>query len=278
MLVDYHLHSHVSHDGSGSIEEYARRAAELGLSEICLTEHLDFYPSWDGSICQTVPSLPELELYAKELREAASRTPLKLRLGVELDYKPEADRWVRDLLARLDLDFVLGSVHNVSGWGISGPRDLARAFFDVRGVERGCLEYLELVQRAVSTGLFDAFAHLDLVKRFIPGNGRLILDGHLRDRVVEILDTMAATGTAIEINGSGWDHDPQEAYPSLDLLRLARERGVEGVTVGSDSHRPATVGRHLFRSLELARAAGYERLYTFEKRIRQVVPLQSVGG
>jgi histidinol-phosphatase (PHP family) len=267
MPADYHLHSHVSHDGTGRIEEHARRAVEVGLLEICFTEHLDFYPSEDGLSCSTIPSEAGLRRYLREVRQAQGRFGVRLRAGVELDYKPEADRWVRELLARVGFDFVLGSVHNVEKWGVSGPREMAVAFFEERGVEGGCLDYYDRVERAVGTGLFDSFAHLDLVKRFRPENGTMILRGVLRDRIVAILDLMAAKGTGIEVNGSGLGHDPQEAYPSLELLRLARERGVTTLTVGSDSHRPDTVGRHLADVLALARAAGYTHFHTFESRV-----------
>ncbi len=271
MLVDYHLHSHISHDGTGRIEEHVRRAAEIGLTELCFTEHLDFYPSADGLSCSTVPSEAELERYLEEVRQVRGRGPVRVRAGIELDYKPETEGRIRDLLGRFSFDFLLGSVHNVDGMGVSGPKEMALAFFEERGVEQGCLDYYEVVERAVATGLFDSFAHLDLMKRFRLENGDLILRGALRDRIVAILDRMAATGTGIEVNSSGLIHDAREAYPSLDLLKLARDRGVKVLTIGSDSHRPETVGRHLSEAVALARAAGYTHLHTFEKRVPAAV-------
>lgn len=270
--VDYHLHTHISHDGAGRIQEHAHQATRNGLSEICFTEHLDFYPSEDGLSCGTIPSEARLQSYLEEVRDAAPRTKVVLRAGLELDYKPEADRWVRGLLERFSFDFVLGSVHNVDGLGIS-DRKGATLYFQQRGAWQGCLDYYEVVEKAVGTGLFDSFAHLDLMKRFRPENGGLMMQGELRDRLVAILDGMAANGTGIEINGGGLSHDPKEAYPSLGLLKLARERGVDILTIGSDSHRPETVGRHLAECIDLAREAGYTHIYTFEGRVGRIIPL-----
>ena len=270
--VDYHMHSHYSHDGVGSTEEHVRRAEEVGLAEICFTEHLDFYPSEDGLSCQTIPSDREIRRYLEEIEEVRQRTRIAVRAGLELDYKPEADRWVRGLLQRFSFDFLLGSVHNVDALGVS-DREGALRYFQERGPEQGCLDYLEVVRRAVGTGLFDSLAHLDLMKRFRPQNGELMRNGELRERIVAILELMAATGTGIEINSAGLIHDPREAYPSLELLRLARERGVEVLTVGSDSHRPETVGRKLDAALSLAREAGYTHVYTFEQRIPSALAL-----
>ena len=42
-LCDLHLHSKYSQDGSMEISTIAERAVEKGLSEICLTDHLDIF-------------------------------------------------------------------------------------------------------------------------------------------------------------------------------------------------------------------------------------------
>jgi histidinol-phosphatase (PHP family) len=266
ILVDYHMHSHVSHDATGAVAQHVHAAEKGGLAEICFTEHLDFYPSADGLSCATIPTQDQLLAYQEEVREARRHTRIGVKAGLEVDYKPEADRWVRDLLGRLRFDFLLGSVHNVGTWPVSGPVDLMLAYFEEKGAEQGCLEYLEVVDKAVSTGLFDSVAHLDLMKRFRTENGELMKRGRPRDRIVAILDLMAANGTGIEVNAAGLVHDPRETYPSLDLLKLARERGVERLTVGSDSHRPETVGRNLDAALSVARTAGFTRVYTFDQR------------
>ena len=266
ILVDYHMHSQVSHDGAGSIAEHVRAAEARGIAEICFTEHLDFYPSADGLSCATIPTEAQLLAYLDEVHEAQQHARGGVRAGLEVDYKPEAGRWVRDLLGRITFDFLLGSVHNVEGWPVSGPADMAQSYFREKGAERGCLDYLKILERAVATDLFDSVAHLDLMKRFQPENGELMKRGRLRDQVVAILDAMAANGTGIEVNAAGLVHDPREAYPSLYILKLARERGVELLTVGSDSHRPETAGRNLEAALSLARAAGFTHVHTFDQR------------
>ena len=70
ILVDYHMHSHVSHDGTGAVPEHVRAAEERGLAEICFTEHLDFYLSADGLSCSTIPTQAQLLAYQEEVREA----------------------------------------------------------------------------------------------------------------------------------------------------------------------------------------------------------------
>src|SRR5512146_1594089 len=111
MFADYHLHSHVSHDARGLVIEHARAAEERGLDELCFTEHLDFYPAPNGLTCATIPTEEELLAYLAEVREADAVSRVRVRAGLEVDYKPEADSWTRELLSRLDMDFLMGSVH-----------------------------------------------------------------------------------------------------------------------------------------------------------------------
>ena len=40
MLIDYHLHTVYSHHAVGTIDDYLRRAEELGIKEVCFTEHI----------------------------------------------------------------------------------------------------------------------------------------------------------------------------------------------------------------------------------------------
>ena len=77
-----------------------------------------------------------------------------------------------------------------------------------------------------------------------------------------LLDKIARRNVAVEINTSGYDHPAGESYPGGTLLRECRRRGI-AVTLGSDAHRPAEVGRHFDRAVSLLRRAGFDSLTTF---------------
>ena len=59
-------------------------------------------------------------------------------------------------------------------------------------------------------------------------------------------------------------------YPSLEILRAARERGIP-LTIDSDAHEAAHVGRLWDEAIALARAAGYRE--TLRISDRALVPL-----
>ena len=41
--TDYHVHTTLSHDGVSTMEEHIENAIDLGMEEICFTEHYDVY-------------------------------------------------------------------------------------------------------------------------------------------------------------------------------------------------------------------------------------------
>jgi histidinol-phosphatase (PHP family) len=57
-----------------------------------------------------------------------------------------------------------------------------------------------------------------------------------------------------------------EPCPSLDIVRWFREFGGEILVFGSDAHTSDKVGSHFSVALEIARAAGFKRLASFERR------------
>jgi hypothetical protein len=54
--------------------------------------------------------------------------------------------------------------------------------------------------------------------------------------------------------------------PFASILRWYRELGGEIITIGSDAHTPEAVGADFETALEIAQAAGFTRLATFEER------------
>jgi histidinol-phosphatase (PHP family) len=79
-------------------------------------------------------------------------------------------------------------------------------------------------------------------------------------------------GVRLEVSSAGLHKPHGKLYPNPDLLREAKQRGVE-ITLASDAHAPQDVGRDLARAIELARSAGYETVTVFEERQARQEPL-----
>ncbi len=250
-IPDYHVHSRFS-DGHDGLDACVERALQLGLPELGFADHLtpaclakDGYYGIDQG---------RLDDYVEAVLAVAVAYPdLRVLLGIEADYLPEAADETRAMLAHYPFDYVLCSVHFVDGFGFIEPRNRDAAGW--RDVDRVWRRYYETLIEAVQIGAFDVVAHLDLPKKwgFRPLGDMSALED-------EALLAVSAAGMAIEINTSGLDRHPvAEMFPTPSLLERARAMGI-AVTFGSDAHRATEVGSHLVEAVALARAAGYESL------------------
>jgi histidinol-phosphatase (PHP family) len=262
--VDYHMHTPLCRHASGEPVEYARRAVELGLTEIGFSDHSpmarDDFDNWRMFARQ-------LDEYVAKVRLAQKNFPqLTIRLALEVDYLPGHEGWIRELAARHPWDYFIGSVHYISeSWDIDNPAKLSewkkREAFDVWKI------YFERLAMAAGSGLFDIIGHADLPKKFgiRPTQDCSPLYEHF-------LNAAAKAGCAIELNTAGLRKDCKEIYPSRELLAMAFQKNIP-ITFGSDAHAPEEVGLNFAEAIALARSVGYAETCRFHLRRREMVPL-----
>ena len=259
---DYHMHTPLCKHASGEPVDYARRALEVGLTEIGFSDHSpmarDDFDDWRMFSSQ-------LDEYVEKVRKAQRDFPqLSIRLALEVDYVPGHEAWIRDLAARHPWDYFIGSVHYVSDdWAVDSPFKLSewkhRGTFEVWSV------YFDRLTQAAESGLFEIIGHADLPKKF----------GHRPTQDCTPLYERFLTAAkkhdcAIELNTAGLRKDCREIYPSRHILEIAFRKGVP-ITFGSDAHAPEEVGLNFHEAIELAKAAGYDSSLRFAQRSRRAV-------
>jgi len=263
MIVDYHMHlredgERISHTVE-TVERWVEAAAARGVDEIGFTEH-GYYFRETRSLWAMPYELERciypIEPYVEAVVEA-KRRGLPVKLGLEVDFRPGREEETRALLEPYPWDFLLGSVHYVDGLAIDSSPSLIASI----GAEEAYRRYTEMLAGAAASGLFDSLSHPDLVKfhgDVLPWDWSPVLD--------------ALDGTCLEVSTAGLYKPHGRLYPEAELLRAAHERGV-AITLASDAHEPANVGRDLDRGIEHARAAGYETLTVFDGRDARQEPL-----
>jgi len=261
---DYHMHTPLCRHATGEPTEYAARAVALGLAEIGFTDHSpmrrDDFDNWRMRADQ-------LDDYVEKVRRAQREHPqLTIRLGLEVDYLPGHEDWIRELAARHPWDYFIGSVHYVSdAWAVDDPSKLSawkdRDAFEVWSV------YFERLTLAAESRLFEIIGHADLPKKFgfVPRRDCTAL-------FTRFLDAARKADVAIELNTAGLRKDCREIYPAPGILRLAHERGVP-ITFGSDAHAPEEVGMDFKAALALARSIGFRDCCRFARRERRLTGL-----
>ena len=262
-LCDLHSHTKISMDSEAELADSAQAAIGAGLRELCVTDHCDLL-GLEGEPVTTF-DWPGAKAQYRAVK-AGLGDRLTLRLGIELGSAPYDPETARAILAQGggEVDFVLGSLHN---WiGMEGGIDLG--FSDYHGNEA-------LARRAVEHSLgqtwalvtqypdcYDSLAHIIYPLRYIRRDGIDLSLADYEGQVRRIFTEVAKTGHALEVNvRRGQDIDPW-----VPLLAWFKECGGELVTVGSDAHRAVDVGRGIPQALEMVKAAGFDRVATYERR------------
>jgi histidinol-phosphatase (PHP family) len=242
-------------DGKADPSALAEAAAEAGLAEFGISDHLTLHP--DGRQCDWSMPADRLGSYV----EAILGLP-KVRLGLEADFFPETAGALRPLLEKHPFDFVIGSVHFAGDFQVDKGREVWER---LSPAERDAVwaAYWDIVAQMARSRLFDIVGHLDYPKRF---GFRMAGIPH------QALDAIAESGMAVEINTAGWHHAAQESYPSPEILKEVRRRGIP-ILISADAHKPAHLTRDFDKALELARSVGYTELSIYKGRGRSVVPV-----
>lgn len=254
--LDSHLHTDLSPDSNVPIDIYAAQAAERGIAEIAITDHVDFDrrdPAYRFS------SFGDRERVAREAADRWAGRGVAIRFGVELTYNRTWEHEIRDHLARHTYDFTIGSVHD---WPGSPYRDRQAIDAWVVGLSDAEMvaPYVAEVLGAARSGLFDTVGHLDVVKKYLSGHvpaARLTVAPELYEEVVRAL---VESGTALEVNTSGLRQGPRDTYPTAAIVAMFRDLGGAAVTAGSDAHRAETFAFGLEDGYRLLAKAGFEEL------------------
>jgi len=262
MLVDYHNHTSFCNHAIGPMIAYLDEAVRQGMDEFGFAEHAPWMMGRDDHpLC---PNLDSWGLYCEEVERLRGhlverRSPMKLRLGVEIDYAPGMDNRTAEFLARYPFDHVIGSVHFVTnGRRADGTVSLARA----RSIRHLYELYFAEVENMVATGLFDIVGHIDLPKR----EGDLPLEGYL-DLIEDLIPALRESNVVVEINTSGKDKPVEEFFPSIQVTSMLVSAGIP-LTLGSDSHSPTDVGRYMPEAIQMLRDCDATEIITFNKRER----------
>ncbi len=272
MLVDYHIHTDHSTDARDTLEQYCERALDIGLAQICFTNHCELDEKRNDNLIVFDNQHRRLDQKAVErlfdeidrCREQYGRDGLDVRAGIEIGYFPGIEKKIAFLSRDLMVDYVLGSIHCLDHICIDSSKE-HELYFAAYPARIMIDKYYQAIDELVSCGLFDAVAHLDVYKKY--GIGYYGADiGYLPENLLEsIFMKMIARGVALEINTAGLRRIGQ-VYPSSDIMSRAKRAGVARLVIGSDAHCVEDLGRGLNQGYEYIKSFGYDEVCTYKNR------------
>lgn len=253
MKADYHVHTDFSPDSSFLMEDCINYAINIGIDEICFTEHIDYgYPS--AMQC----SLPE---YYKEFcrLKPLYKDIINLKFGIEFGAQAHHKSYFDNIAEKYPFDFALLSFHQIEDKEIWNWDFQQGKTWD----EYNRIYFEEMLNTVRVFNNYSVLAHMDLMRRY-DKNGEYPF-AKVKYLIEEIFSTIIENGKGIEINTSSFRYRLNDLMPETNILKLYHEMGGEIITIGSDSHCEHHLYRHVDEVREILKTLGYKYFCTFDK-------------
>ncbi|CAI8334004.1 MAG: Histidinol-phosphatase [Opitutia bacterium UBA7350] len=269
MRIDCHMHTPLCGHAIGHPIEYALAARDQGIDLITITCHIPM--EWEDFGQAGIRMAPEdlkqyLEMVA-EVAEVASDFGVEVLCGIEAEVFPDETHMesMDVVLAAYDFDFVLGSLHaqcpSYLGW-------LKRN--KIKDDAMKIDSYFRHLKDGAESGRYDSLSHPDVIRTYGVVSH---FDPREHETVIrEFLQSVVDADICMEVNTSGLTKGDFEVHPDPLILDWASEMGVN-LTMGSDAHKPSSVGQHFESVLGLLRARGFRDLHYFRGRQRHRIDL-----
>lgn len=234
-MVDFHIHTSLSHDSQEDMENYIQKAINVGDKIVGFSEHYDYDAYLDGSL-----ALTDLDKYYKKIELLRKRyTNIDILFGIELGYCKYTIEQFNKVINCFPFDFVINSVHNVEGKG-----SFLERYFNGRTKQQAYEHYFNTVLESLSAGYdYNIVGHLGYVSRYWHGDdGSIIVNEHL-DVLTKIFNKIIELDKCLEVNTSTYGCK-DDFLPNLDMIKLYLSLGGKNLSFGSDAHKVKDYNRN----------------------------------
>ncbi|MFX0021843.1 MAG: histidinol-phosphatase HisJ [Candidatus Hermodarchaeota archaeon] len=285
ILEDWHTHNELCRHAVGSIEDYVKKAINMKLDLIGISDHFPYEYLKNGSIL--IDEVPYQE-YAMKLNEIKSyfsaidqvkrkyNNKIQIRIAFEIDYFRSQEEVLNKYFKNQakELDYILGSVHMLHSKSRLFAFDDKRfigMYKEYESIDSIYLEYYCKLQSMITSKDFDfdILGHFDLPKKY---NKRAIDKDLVMDEAIRTLELVKKNGLTIEINTGGMRKKVEEQYPSFEIVEKIYELDIP-ILLGSDAHHPNDLGYKFDVIIKRLKKIGYNQLAHFNKRERSFIEI-----
>ncbi len=259
MYYDYHMHCSFSDDSNTSMEDMINKSIELGLKEICFTDHVDY--SIITNNIEEDHTVDYNEYFRNiEYFQNKYKDKIIIKRGIEMGLQNHTLPKCMEDTEKNEFDFIIASIHTINKLDL-----IERHFYKDKSQFEAYRQYYEILYNMIRKFKnYSVLGHVDCVKRYGDLNN-IIDDKVFSDEIDEILKMAIYDGKGIEINTSSFRYKLPDLTPSSYILKRYKEFGGEIITTGSDSHNPAQVAHEFKRIYKGLEEMGYKYICTFDK-------------
>ena len=267
IVMDLHNHSEFSFDSITPMEENIKRAIELGINYLSITDHLDlYYPEEDYR--EKIDLKGYFEKY-KRLKELYEQE-IHLLAGIEVGIQTITREVNEEITNSFSFDFVIGFIHEIDGKDLVTD-DVIQKFRDLKDFYK---YYYEETQKAVEDAQdFDILGHIDYMDRYV-GDYKDIPDISLYEEyLIPTLKSLISRNKGIEINTAGVRKGLPYMHPKEQILEWYQNLGGTIITLGSDAHKAEDIGKGIEEATKLLQQKGFKTVSIFENRIEKKIEI-----
>lgn len=241
-----HLHSWFSWDSSLDLYDINKILMNGNITFGCITDHIEFDRE---SVEEVLAKFKVRNIRIDEINKMNQGKIILLK-GAEISspYKyPEQCKY----LESLDLDFIMGSVHEINK-DITYEPSVREEFY----------RYYERVLDTITKSDIDCLGHIDYINRYYEN------DYFFENQLQEIFQALKEKNQIIEINTSANRRGCASTFPDYEKLKMYKQYQ-SYVTIGSDAHKKNEVLDGLDETHAMANSLGLRPvIYQKRKRIK----------
>ncbi len=269
MIVDYHVHTEFSDDSVCPMEQQIEKGIEIGLSQICFTDHVDYgiKKDWiEGNIQyrggEPLANVDYPKYFEKlEKMKEVYRDQIIVKNGLEFGVQTHTIPQYEALYQKYHdvMDFALLSIHQVEDqefWNQAFQQGRTQQEYNER-------YYKEMYDVVKAYKGYSCLAHMDLLTRY--DQAGIYPFDKVKDMIAEILKVVIRDGKGIEMNTSSWHYQLTDTTPSREILSLYKDLGGTILTMGSDAHITQYLGDHMVEGQQILQELGFKGFTTFTK-------------
>lgn len=267
MKIDTHTHSKWSFDGEEPVEQLVHSAAAAGVSVLTVTDHAEIDCFAEHDLKNSIAGAQA------DIAACQKDAPVLLLRGIELG-QPLCDKvHTEALLSAHPYDMVIGSIHTVTGY-----EDFY--FLDYENMDDDALasllyKYYDELLSLAQWNRFDTLAHPIYPYRYFDITKRSTVCAPERFDVEmeQVCRTLIRNEKALELNTATFARGGQELSLYKRYLSMYHDCGGTLITVGSDAHQAADVGRYFDEAKALLKEIGFSSVVYFKNRQPELVAL-----
>ncbi|MFX1309443.1 MAG: histidinol-phosphatase HisJ, partial [Promethearchaeota archaeon] len=254
VLEDWHTHNELCRHAEGKIEDYIKKAIELKLDLIGISDHFPYeYLENSSLLIKEVPyqeysmRLNEIDSYLSSIEKLKIKynNEIQIRKAFEIDYFRSQEEILKKYFKNTSdkLDYILGSVHILHGKSrlfAFDDRRFLSMYREYESIDIIYLEYYQKLQDMINSKEFnfDILSHFDLPKKY---NKRANNKELVMNEAIKTLELAKRADLTIEINTGGLRKEINEQYPSEEIIKEMFNLDIS-VLLGSDAHHPNDLG------------------------------------